>query len=82
MATQGGIMSLLTPVWLVALGLIAVYWMAVRRLGYRWDGSQKWLLVSIALVIVALTRPVLEQKPVTIEQMGSDVIIAVDLSYS
>ncbi|MDP3120560.1 MAG: VWA domain-containing protein [Sulfuricurvum sp.] len=75
-------MSLLTPVWLLALGFIAVYWMAVRRLGYRWDGSQKWLLVSIALVIVALTRPVLEQKPVTIEQMGSDVIIAVDLSYS
>lgn len=75
-------MSLLTSVWLVALGLIVAYWMAVRRLGYRWDGSQKWLLVSMALVIVALTRPVLEQKPVSIEQMGSDVIIAVDLSYS
>ena len=75
-------MSLLTPMWLLALGLIAVYWMAVRRLGYRADGSQKWLLFSMALVIVALSRPVLEQKPVTIEQMGSDVIIAVDLSYS
>jgi Ca-activated chloride channel family protein len=31
---------------------------------------------------VALARPVLEQKPVSVEQMGSDVIIAVDLSYS
>jgi Ca-activated chloride channel family protein len=75
-------MSLLTPVWLVALGIIVVYWIAVRRLGHRADGSQKWLLVSMVLVIVALSRPVLEQKPVSVEQMGSDVIIAVDLSYS
>lgn len=75
-------MSMLTPLWLLALGLIAVYWIGMRRLGYRADGSQKWLLVSIALVIIALTRPVLEQKPVSVEQMGSDVIIAVDLSYS
>lgn len=75
-------MSLLTPMWLVAFGLIVAYWIAVRRLGYRADGSQKWLLVSMALVIMALARPVLEQKPVSVEQMGSDVIIAVDLSYS
>ncbi|MFA6189000.1 MAG: VWA domain-containing protein [Sulfuricurvum sp.] len=73
---------MLTPLWLLALGLIAAYWIAVRRFGYRADGSQKLLLVSLILVIVALARPVLEQKPVTIEQMGSDVIIAVDLSYS
>ncbi|MDQ1298813.1 MAG: Ca-activated chloride channel [Campylobacterota bacterium] len=75
-------MSLLTPVWLLALGLIAAYWIAVKRLGYQADGSQKWLLVSMALVIVALARPVLEQKPVSVEQMGSDVIVAVDLSHS
>lgn len=75
-------MSFLTPVWLLALFIIAAYWISIRQLGYRADGSQKWLLVSIALVIVALSRPVLEQKPVSVEQMGSDVIIAVDLSYS
>lgn len=75
-------MSVLTPIWLLALGIIAAYWIAVKRLGYRSDGSQKWLLVSMALVIVALARPVLEQKPISVEQMGSDVIIAVDLSYS
>lgn len=75
-------MSMLTPVWLLALGIIPAYWYAVRRLGYRFDGSQKWLLVSMALMIVALARPVLEQKPISVEQMGSDVIIAVDLSYS
>ena len=75
-------MSFLTPVWLLALGIIPAYFYAVKRLGYRWDGSQKWLLVSIVLVIVALARPVLEQKPISVEQMGSDVIIAVDLSYS
>lgn len=75
-------MSLLTPVWLLVLGIIPAYFYAVRRLGYRADGSQKWLLVSLVLVIVALSRPVLEQKPISVEQMGSDVIIAVDLSYS
>ena len=75
-------MSFLSPFWLLALGVVGTYWVAVRRLGYRADGSQKWLLISMALVIVALARPVLEQKPVSVEQMGSDVIIAVDLSYS
>ena len=75
-------MNLLTPVWLLALGIIPAYFYAVRRFGYTAGGSQKWLLVSIALVIVALARPVLEQKPISVEQMGSDVIIAVDLSYS
>lgn len=75
-------MTILNPVWLAALGILPAYWMAVRRFGYRADGSQKWLLFSIAMVIVALARPVIEQKPVSIEEMGSDVIIAVDLSYS
>ncbi|MDD5211381.1 MAG: VWA domain-containing protein [Sulfuricurvum sp.] len=75
-------MSFLTPVWLLALGVVVAYWMSVREFGYRADGSQKWLLISMAFVIVALARPVLEQKPVSVEQMGSDVIIAVDLSYS
>ncbi|OYZ64621.1 MAG: hypothetical protein B7Y17_03610, partial [Sulfuricurvum sp. 24-42-5] len=75
-------MSLLTPLWLLALGIIPAYFYAVRRFGCRADGSQKWLLVSIVFVIVALARPVLEQKPISVEQMGSDVIIAVDLSYS
>lgn len=75
-------MSLLTPMWLLALVIIPVYFYAVRRFGYRADGSQKWLLASMALLIVALARPVLEQKPISVEQMGSDVIIAVDLSYS
>lgn len=75
-------MSMLNPLWLLALGIILVYWMAGKRFGYTTDGPQKWLLVSIALVIVSLARPVLEQKPVSIEHMGSDVIVAVDLSYS
>lgn len=75
-------MSILSAAWLLALGIIPAYFYAVRRFGFRADRSQKWLLVSIFLVIVALARPVIEQKPVWSEQMGSDVIIAVDLSYS
>lgn len=75
-------MSFLTSAWLLAALIIVGYWIAIRVLGYRADGSQKWLLLSIVFIIVALARPVLEEKPVSVEQMGSDVIIAVDLSYS
>ncbi len=46
------------------------------------DASQKWLLFSIALVILSLARPVIPQKPLEIEQAGRDVILAIDLSYS
>ena len=41
-----------------------------------------WLLLSIVMVITALARPVMSQEPVDVEERGSDIIIAVDLSYS
>lgn len=46
------------------------------------DASQKWLVLSIALIILSLARPVIPQKPLEIEQAGKDVILAIDLSYS
>jgi len=41
-----------------------------------------WLILSILFIIIALARPALEQEPIDVEERGSDVIIALDLSYS
>ena len=39
-------------------------------------------ILTFIFIVFALTRPVIEQEPVKSEQMLSDVIIAIDLSYS
>ncbi len=41
-----------------------------------------WLVLSIVFVIIALARPALQQEPIDVEEHGSDIILAVDLSYS
>lgn len=72
-------MMILSPLWLWALVLIPLYlWMA-RRFGWH---TQAWLLFAVAMLILALCRPVMSEKPVTVEEAGSDVILAVDVSYS
>lgn len=72
-------MTFLSPLWLSGLGIIAFYFWMVRRRGWN---KQIWLMLSVALLIVSLARPVLPQKPISVEETGSDVILAVDLSYS
>jgi Ca-activated chloride channel homolog len=39
-------------------------------------------MLTFVLLVLALSRPVIEQEPVKSEQVLSDVIVAVDLSYS
>jgi len=39
-------------------------------------------IVTFIFIVLALTRPVIEQEPIKSQQMLSDVVIAVDLSYS
>ncbi len=39
-------------------------------------------VVTFVFIVLALTRPILEQEPMKSEQVLSDVVIAVDLSYS
>lgn len=39
-------------------------------------------ILTFVLVVLALCRPVIEQEPIKSEQILSDVIVAVDLSYS
>ena len=72
-------MMFLSPLWLWALPAVPLYLWGARRYGWHLQG---WLLVCAALIVVALSRPVFPQKPVTVEEAGSDVILAVDVSYS
>jgi Ca-activated chloride channel family protein len=72
-------MSLLTPLWLIALILLPLYLWGARRYGWH---TQIWLMVSLLFLILSLTRPVIPEKPITVEEAGSDVILAVDVSYS
>ncbi|MDD5716520.1 MAG: VWA domain-containing protein [Sulfuricurvum sp.] len=72
-------MSFLTPFWLLGLiPLPAYFW---KRRSQMWH-TQIGLWIVYTLVILALARPVVSQKPITVEEAGSDVIFAVDLSYS
>ena len=72
-------MSFLTPLWLIALILLPLYLWGARRYGWH---TQIWLMVSLLFLILSLTRPVIPEKPITVEEAGSDVILAVDVSYS
>ncbi|HLD22394.1 MAG TPA: VWA domain-containing protein [Sulfuricurvum sp.] len=72
-------MSFLTPLWLIALILLPLYLWGARRYGWH---MQIWLMVSLLFLILSLTRPVIPEKPITVEEVGSDVILAVDVSYS
>lgn len=75
-------MTFLYPFWLLALSAIPLYSVIAKRKEWGIKSSQKWLLFSIALVILSLASPVILQKPLEIEQAGRDVILAIDLSYS
>ncbi len=39
-------------------------------------------IVTFIFIVLALTRPVIEQEPIKSEQLLSDIVIGVDLSYS
>jgi len=70
---------LLSPLWLLGLLPVAAYIFGTLRFGWRMQG---WLLLSVVMTVIALSRPALSQKPLKIEERGSDVILAVDVSYS
>lgn len=72
-------MNLLSPMWLYALILLPLYLWGARRYGWH---MQAWLLVSVFFLILSLSRPVIPEKPISVEESGSDVILAVDVSYS
>ena len=56
-------MMVLFPIWLWGLVIIPVYWWMARRFGWH---TQGWLLFAVAMLFLALSRPVLSEKPVTV----------------
>lgn len=69
-------MTFLHPEWFWWLLLCLLLW---RRFGWR---HLKWHYVTLLLIVIAMARPVLPEQVIESELSGSDVIIAVDLSYS
>ena len=39
-------------------------------------------IVTFTFIVLALTRPVIVQEPITTQELLNDVVVAVDLSYS
>ncbi|MBD3798942.1 MAG: VWA domain-containing protein [Epsilonproteobacteria bacterium] len=78
-SSDGTRMMVLSSLWLWGLVIIPAYWWMARRFGWH---TQGWLLFAVAMLLLALSRPVLSEKPVTVEEAGSDVILALDVSYS
>jgi Ca-activated chloride channel family protein len=67
-------MSLLYPQFLILF--LALVWMGGKN-------SKNWMLyLSLALMIVALSRPVLTEQKVDETQQAKEIIIALDVSYS
>ncbi len=44
--------------------------------------TYKWLILALMMTVIALSRPVMSKEQLDLEERGSDIIIAVDLSYS
>ncbi len=77
-------MTFLMPQWfwlLLIIGLLLLY-RRNRDDGFEWSMQKLWLLAALLFVITALSRPVLPREPAEVDRVGSDVIIAIDLSNS
>lgn len=71
-------MSFLYPQFLLIIILI---FLLVAKKSIKSIVSLGYML-SAVFILIALARPVVEQKPLEIKEVLSDVIVAVDLSYS
>jgi len=76
-------MTLLAPyyLWLLLPLLFLLLSGGPKRSG-TFIHRNYWILLSVLFVIISLSRPVLEQEPIDVEETGSDIIVAIDLSYS
>ncbi|MDF1878860.1 VWA domain-containing protein [Sulfurimonas sp. SAG-AH-194-C20] len=73
-------MSFLNPEYLWLLLFLVVAFMkkdfkSLRLASYGY-------IVTFVFIVLALTRPVIEQEPIKTQELLNDVVIAVDLSYS
>ncbi len=80
-------MTLLAPgfLWLLlVLLLMMLYRQQKREYFISKESKHKLVLLylSLMMMILALARPVLEEAPIKQEYEGSEVVVAIDLSYS
>ena len=77
-------MTFMAPLWLWLLLFFGLYLVYRRQRGggLVWSVRSGFLVSAIVFGILALARPVSMQEPVSIEQRGSDVIFAIDISRS
>ena len=73
-------MSMLHPQYLLLLLLLLPFF--IKRDFREYRVTFYGYMLSAVFIIIALSRPVIEQEPIESKQMLSDVIIGVDLSYS
>jgi len=73
-------MTLLYPQYLWLLLLILPFFMKkdFREFRITFYGY----ILTFMFIVIALSRPVIEQEPIESKQMLSDIIIGVDLSFS
>ncbi|MDF1882917.1 VWA domain-containing protein [Sulfurimonas sp. SAG-AH-194-C21] len=73
-------MSILNPeyLWLLLFLIVAFVKKDFKSLQFTSYGY----ILTFVLVVLALTRPVIEKEPVQTQELLNDVVIAVDLSYS
>ncbi|MDQ7067095.1 MAG: hypothetical protein Q9M40_03300 [Sulfurimonas sp.] len=73
-------MSFLNPeyLWLLLFLLLAFVKKDFRALRLTSYGY----IITFVFIVIALTRPVIEQEPIKMQELLNDVVIAVDLSYS
>ncbi len=80
-------MSFLSPefFWLTLVLLLMMFYRKQKKEhGLAQETRHKLILlyISLMLMVLALVRPVLEEVPIKQEYEGSEVVIALDLSYS
>ena len=62
--------------------LLVLFLPILQKERFTLNTASVGLMLSFFFLVIALARPVIEQEPIKNEQFLSDVVIAVDLSYS
>jgi len=75
-------MSFLHPEFFAIFALLMIVVLKGRASKKRLSLELFWIYATIIFITLALTRPVLTQEAIEIDETGSDVILGVDLSYS
>jgi Ca-activated chloride channel family protein len=73
-------MNFLNPEFFWLLLFILAVW--IKKDHKSFSPSTYGYVVTFVFIVIALSRPVIEQKPIKTKQKLNDVVVAVDLSYS